>query len=167
MAASAATLQEVLVRTLHELTEFFDVDTSFLRRNSVELDASVLVAEWPARDDIPDPDPLGVVPFGGGDPVFDAIKELASPFVIRPTPTADAYQERVQQGSGVAQVSMAMVPLVRGATTVGVLGFIKFGDRPWDEARRARCRPSPRSWCSSSRASTPRSDCSSTPTTTS
>ena len=134
MAASAATLQEVLVRTLHELTEFFDVDTSFLRRNSFEQDASVLVAEWPARQDIPDPDPLGVVPFSGGDPVFAAIKDLAAPFVIRPTSTADAYQARVQQGSGVDQVSLAMVPLIRGATTVGVLGFIKFGDRPWDEA---------------------------------
>ena len=53
---------------------------------------------------------------------------------MRPTSTADAYQERVQQGSGVGQVSLAMVPLVKSAVTVGVLGFIKFGDRPWDEA---------------------------------
>ena len=29
---------------------------------------------------------------------------------------------------------MAMVPLIRNAATVGVLGFVKFGDRPWDTA---------------------------------
>ena len=133
MPATAATLPEVLDRTLRELTQFFDVDTSFLRHNDFARDVSVLVAEWPAREDVPDPDPLGVVPFGV-DPVFDATRALAEPYVVRPTPSSDPYQDRVQQGAGVGQVSMAMVPLIRETTTVGVLGFVKFGDRPWDVA---------------------------------
>lgn len=133
MPATAATLQATLEETLRELAEFFNVDTSFLRHNDFERDVTVLVAEWPIREHIPTPDPLGVVPFGV-DPVFDATRTLADVFVIRPTPSSESYQERVQQGAGVDEVSMAMVPLIRGTVTDGVLGFIKFGDRPWDVA---------------------------------
>ena len=133
MPVTAASLQHALELTLRDLAEFFNVDTAFLRHNDFERDVTVLIAEWPVRENIPTPDPLGVVPFGA-DPVFDATKTLADVFVIRPTPSSDAYQERVQQGAGVDQVSMAMVPLIHGTTTVGVLGFIKFGDRPWDVA---------------------------------
>ena len=86
-----------------------------------------------SRQDIPDPDPLGEVSFDA-DPVFAAARDLKEPFVIRPASSPDAYQERVQKASGIDQVSMAMVPLVRDRTTVGVLGFVKFGDRPWDTA---------------------------------
>jgi diguanylate cyclase (GGDEF)-like protein len=109
------------------------VDTSYLRRNDFDRGMSVLVAEWPARQDIPDPDPLGEVSFDA-DPVFAATRDLKEPFVMRPAGSPDAYQERVQQASGIDQVSMAMVPLVRDQTTIGVLGFVKFGDRPWATA---------------------------------
>src|SRR4051794_17725126 len=109
MPASVATLQETLERALRLMGEFFDVDTSFLRHNDFERGLSVLVAEWPPRTDIPDPDPLGEVPFDV-DPVFGATRALDQPFVLRPTTSDDAYQERVEQGSGVDQVSMAMVP---------------------------------------------------------
>jgi len=91
---------------------------------------SVLVAEWPPRLNIPDPDPLGEVPFGS-DPIFDGTRDLKEPFTVRPTNTSDAYQERVEEGSGIGEVSVAVVPLIREDTTIGVLGFIKFGDRPW------------------------------------
>ncbi len=132
MPVSAATLQATLERTLQDLTEFFGVDTSFLRHNSLERHATVLVAEWPTRENVPDPDPLGEVPFGV-DPVFDATRDLREPFFMRPTATgSDSYQERVEQGSGISEVSMAMVPLTRGSVTVGVLGFVSFGDRVWD-----------------------------------
>lgn len=131
MPVTAATLQASLERTLHELTAFFEVDTSFLRRTDVERDTTVLVAEFPPRVDIPEPDPLGEVPFGV-DPIFDATRELREPFVLRPTADSPhSYQERIEQGAGVSQVSMAMVPLIRHEATVGVLGFIKFGDREW------------------------------------
>jgi diguanylate cyclase (GGDEF)-like protein len=131
MPTSAGSLAEALERSLRMMTEFFDVDTSFLRGNDFDRDLSVLIAEWPRREDVPDPDPLGEVPFAA-DPVFGATRELAAPFVLRPEAAADAYQERVEQGSGVQQVSMAMVPLLGNGVTTGVLGFVKFGDRPWD-----------------------------------
>jgi len=133
MPVSASSLTDCLQRTLQVLTEFFQMDTSFLRQNDFARDMSVLVAEWPRRQDVPDPDPLGEVPFGV-DPVFDATRQLDKPFVMRPTGLPDTYQERVERGSGIGQVSMAMVPLIRNSTTVGVLGFVKFGDRPWDTA---------------------------------
>jgi len=133
MSVSAVDLADALERALQTMTEFFDVDTSFLRRNDFERDLTVLVAEWPRRENVPDPDPLGEVPFDV-DPVFAATRALDQPFVLRPESSDDAYQERVEQGAGVPQVSMAMVPLISEATTVGVLGFIKFGDRPWDVA---------------------------------
>jgi diguanylate cyclase (GGDEF)-like protein len=133
MPVSASSLTDCLERTLQVLTEFFQVDTSFLRHNDFARDMSVLVAEWPRRANVPDPDPLGEVPFGV-DPIFDATRQLDKPFVMRPTGSPDTYQERVEQGSGVGQVSMAMVPLIHNSLTVGVLGFVKFGDRPWNTA---------------------------------
>ena len=133
MAATAATLEDTLERALQTMTTFFDVDTSYLRRNDFARELSVLVTEWPHRQDVPDPDPLAEVPFDA-DPVFAAIRGLAAPFVLRPESHADPYQQRVEEASGVGQVSMAMVPLIHEATTTGVLGFVKFGDRPWHVA---------------------------------
>jgi diguanylate cyclase (GGDEF)-like protein len=133
MSVSAESLDETLEWMLRVLSEFFEVDTSYLRRNDFDRDMTVLVAEWPRRQHVPDPDPLGEVPFGV-DPVFDATRDLKEPFVIRPTDSPDSYQERVEQASGIGQISMAMVPLLRNRITVGILGFVKFGDRPWDIA---------------------------------
>jgi diguanylate cyclase (GGDEF)-like protein len=133
MPVTAASLNDALERTLRALVDFFAVDASYLRRNDFDRGMSVLVAEWPARPDVPDPDPLGEVAFDA-DPVFAATRELKEPFVMRPASSPDAYQERVQQASGIDQVSMAMVPLVGDRTTIGVLGFVKFGDRPWETA---------------------------------
>jgi diguanylate cyclase (GGDEF)-like protein len=130
MEASAATLQQTLESVLRKMTEFFSVDTSYLRRNDLPRGLTILVAEWPHRPNVPDPDPLGEVPFEA-DPVFSAIRDLREPFVIRPTSGPDAYQERVNAGSGIDAVSMAMVPLMQNSATVGTLGFVKFGDRPW------------------------------------
>jgi diguanylate cyclase (GGDEF)-like protein len=131
MSVSAPSLDKAEEWLLRVLTEFFEVDTSFLRRNDLDHEMTVLVAEWPRRQNVPDPDPLEHVPFGV-DPVFDMTRDLKEPFVMRPSNATDTYQERVEQASGVGEVSMAMVPLIRNDATVGVLGFVKFGDRPWD-----------------------------------
>ncbi len=93
----------------------------------------MLVAEWPPRPEVPDPDPLGVIPFETADPTFAASEHLTDVMVIRPSESAD-YQERVRSGSGVEATSLAVVPLRSGASTTGTLGFIKFGDRGWDDA---------------------------------
>jgi diguanylate cyclase (GGDEF)-like protein len=133
MSVAATSLDASLEWTLQVMNEFFEVDTSFLRRNDFDRGLSVLVSEWPRRQDVPDPDPLGEVPFEA-DPVFAATRGLSQPFVIRPTQDTDAYQERVDKGAGVAEVSMAMVPLIHDQATIGVLGFVKFGDRSWEKA---------------------------------
>ncbi len=130
MSASRDSFSLVTEWTLRSVGEFFEVDTVFLRRNDHGRGVTILVDEWPRRENVPDPDPLGVVPFDA-DPVFASIRDLRKPYITRPEDSPDEYQERVEQGSGVPQVSMAMVPLVHDDTTEGVLGFVNFGDRPW------------------------------------
>lgn len=103
---------------------------SFLRRNDHQLHASILVAEWPPRPQVPDPDPLGVVYFGDADPVFKATEHLMVPLLTSPAGDRD-YQIRVRQGSGIAEVSCATVPMVGNGSTVGVLGLIRYGDWEW------------------------------------
>jgi diguanylate cyclase (GGDEF)-like protein len=131
MSATANSVTTSFESVLRVLNEFFDVDTSFLRRNDRAREMSVLIAEWPRRENIPNPDPLGEVPFGQ-DPTFDATRHLTEPYLMRPTNSSEAYRERVREGSGVVEVSLAMVPLTRGLETVGVLGFVSFGDRIWE-----------------------------------
>ena len=131
---SIADLQDTLDRTLELVGRFLRIDTCFLRRNDFEARVSRLVSEWPRRENLPDPDPLGVVPFDTDDPVFASIEQLASPLVITPSSSKeDRYQERVHDATGLPEVSLAMVPLRPGTVTEGVLGFIHFGDRAWPE----------------------------------
>jgi diguanylate cyclase (GGDEF)-like protein len=131
MSVTAQSMSTSLESILGVLNEFFNVDTSFLRRNDRAREMSVLMAECPRRENVPDPDPLGQVPFGQ-DPTFDATRDLTEPYLMRPTNSSEEYRERVRQGSGVAEVSLAMVPLRREGKTVGVLGFVSFGDRIWE-----------------------------------
>jgi diguanylate cyclase (GGDEF)-like protein len=133
MSVTSNSLHDSLEWMLRVLNEFFAVDTSFLRHNDFDREVTVLVAEWPRRVNVPDPDPLGEVPFGH-DPAFDMTLDLKEAVVIRPAESPDSYQDRVEQGAGVSGVSVAMVPLLLNDRTDGVLGFIKFGDRRWDEA---------------------------------
>jgi diguanylate cyclase (GGDEF)-like protein len=133
MAVTASSANTSFESILRVVNEYFDVDTSFLRRNDLERGVSVLIAEWPRRGNIPVPDPLGEVPFGQ-DPTFDATRDLKEPYLMRPTNSSEEYRERVRQGSGIAEVSLAMVPLTRELNTVGVLGFVSFGDRIWEKA---------------------------------
>ncbi|WP_246219270.1 putative bifunctional diguanylate cyclase/phosphodiesterase [Phytoactinopolyspora halotolerans] len=131
MSISAAEHPPTIARILEDLGRFFDVDVCYLRYNDPELRASVLVDQWPRRTEIPDPDPLGVVPWDTNDPVFRGIQNLREPYIARPGEETTNYQERVHAGSGVPEVSMAMVPLITEQTTRGVLGFVHFGDRVW------------------------------------
>ncbi|MFC5061177.1 putative bifunctional diguanylate cyclase/phosphodiesterase [Actinomycetospora atypica] len=137
MGVDSAGLEDAARSVLRTLVDYFRVDTSFLRFHDDVRHATVLVAEWPVRAEIPDPDPLGVIPFATADPIFAASEHLAEIMVIRPTTDSADYQERVRVGSGVASTSLAVVPLRSHGTTTGTLGFIKFGDRGWadDELR--------------------------------
>ncbi|MGA2432186.1 MAG: diguanylate cyclase [Acidimicrobiales bacterium] len=130
MSATASNHEEVLTLTMKTVAEYLDADAVFLRRNDHARDLSVLVAEWPVREDIPDPDPLGEVRFDA-DPIFMATKDLKEPFLPGLEDTSKDYMERVQEGSGEQKIAGAAVPLLLGETTWGVLAFIHFELRVW------------------------------------
>lgn len=134
MAATSATSAQVSQEVLADLVTSFGVDISFLRYNDHSIRATKLIAEWPPRPDVPDPDPLGVVFFADADPIFAAAEHAKELVLFSPEPApddADDYQRRVQQASGVTLPSMASVPLLSGDVTTGALGFIKIGIKDW------------------------------------
>ncbi|CAN3128129.1 putative bifunctional diguanylate cyclase/phosphodiesterase [Mycobacterium sp. smrl_JER01] len=131
MAANAATSVEVSQQVLAELVSYLGVDVSFLRYNDHKIRASRLVAEWPVRPGVPDPDPLALVYFADADPVFAHSEHGKKVMVFRPEPATDDYQKRIEETRAVPATSMAAAPLVSGEVTTGILGFIKFGDRVW------------------------------------
>ena len=131
MAVNAATSVTVSRQVLADLVAHFNVDASFLRHNDHSIRATKLVADWPLRPDVPDPDPLAVVYFADADPVFALAEHLKEPAVFRPEPATDDYQRRIQGSRHIPPTSMACVPLLSGDVTTGVLGFVKFGDRDW------------------------------------
>jgi diguanylate cyclase len=137
MAATAADHAAVSERVVADLVAHFGVDFGFLRHNDHTIHATILIAEWPVRTTVPDPDPIGVVYFDGADPVFAVAESMKEPFLLRPAPANDDYQRRVEEGSAIPQTSLACVPLISGDVTTGTLGFVKIGDREWlpDEVR--------------------------------
>jgi diguanylate cyclase (GGDEF)-like protein len=132
MGVDSSTLRPAATTVLQALVSFFQVDLSFLRFHDEARRATVLVAEWPPREVVPDPDPLGVIFFEDAEPTFALTEHLTDILVVRPSdhPT---YQQVVQDGSGVAATSVATVPLRSGERTMGLLGFVKYGDRGWDD----------------------------------
>ncbi|KQU45022.1 hypothetical protein ASG84_12255 [Rhodococcus sp. Leaf278] len=133
MGVDAATVHEAYESVLRQLVDHLGIDFSFLRHNDVEARATVLTAEWPPRLSKPDPDPLAVVKFEDADSVFALAETLTEPAVFRPDPQQESYRRRVEQGSGFSETSMAVVPLLHTGRTIGILGLIKIGDRPWSE----------------------------------
>ncbi|MCV7188611.1 diguanylate cyclase (GGDEF) domain-containing protein [Mycolicibacterium thermoresistibile] len=131
MAADAATARDVSRRVLADLVRAFELDFSFLRHNDHEIRASKLIAEWPVRENVPDPDPIGVVHFEGADPVFALAEHAKEIHIFRPEPATDEFQRLIEESSGVPASTVAAVPLVSGEITTGVLGFVKYGDRQW------------------------------------
>jgi diguanylate cyclase (GGDEF)-like protein len=131
MSVNSARAPKVSQQVLKDLVEHFNVDVSFLRHNDHKIRATKLVAEWPPRPGIPDPDPLGVIYFEDADPVFALCEHGKEPVVFRPEPATDDYQRTIEQGRSVPATSMAAVPMVSGDVTTGVIGFVKFGDREW------------------------------------
>jgi diguanylate cyclase (GGDEF)-like protein len=129
MSASSRTRHDVLTWTTRVLAEFLGADVAFLRRNDHQRGLTILEAEWPPRENIPDPDPLGVVPFDA-DPVFAATKNLRKPYLAG---ADEEYLTRVEKGSpgNVQLVGGACVPLLLADTTWGVLGFLHFGLHGW------------------------------------
>lgn len=130
MSATADNHKEVLNWTTRVLAEFLNSDVAFLRRNDHVRGVSILEAEWPLREDVPDPDPLGEVRFDA-DPIFMATKDLREPYLPGLEDTTENYMNRVEEGSGETLIAGAAVPLLLGESTWGVLGFIHFALRAW------------------------------------
>ncbi len=134
MGATATTAVALSERVLHDLVDHLGVEVSFLRHNDHDIHATKLVAQWPPRDFIPDPDPIGMVYFAGADPIFAMAEHLKTPWVLRPERANEEFQRRIEEGTAVPAVSLACVPLLSGDVTTGTLGFIKYGDREWTDA---------------------------------
>jgi diguanylate cyclase len=137
MAATASDHAAISERVVNDLVDHFGVDFGFLRHNDHSIHATILIAEWPVRENVPQPDPIGVVYFEGADSVFAMAENVKEPFILRPEVTNEDYQRRVEEGSAIPQTSLACVPLLSGDITTGILGFVKIGDREWlpDEVR--------------------------------
>jgi len=133
MSTSSRNREEILSWTMRVLAEFLEADAVFLRRNDHARGMSVLVSEYPVRENIPTPDPLGEVPFDA-DPIFARLKDLRGPFLSEVTEPPEDYLERVEAASGIADVDGAAVPLLLGDITWGVLGFLHFGRHQWTPA---------------------------------
>ena len=131
MEATASTAAQVSEQVLAQLVEQLKADASFLRRNDHGLRASVLVAEWPPRPDVPDPDPLAVIHFTGADPVFAVGEHGKKSVVIAPKQMERAYRRWIAESRHSASPSVAVVPLSSGELTTGTIGVVKFGRKKW------------------------------------
>jgi diguanylate cyclase len=131
MAATATDHAAICERVVGRLVNHLGVDIGFLRRTDHAIRATILVADWPPRENVPDPDPIGVVYFAEADSVFKLIETYTEPYILRPNPTNSDYQRNIEEGTGAPETSMAAVPLLSGDLTTGTLGFVKLGDREW------------------------------------
>jgi diguanylate cyclase len=131
MAATAADHAAISEQVVGDVVSQFGVDFGFLRHNDHTIHATVLVALWPPRPFVPDPDPIGLVYFADADPVFAQAENLKAPDVLRPGPANEEYQRNIEAGTGIPNSTIACVPLLSGDVTSGTLGFVKIGDREW------------------------------------
>ena len=131
MAATGANSVTISERVLADLVAHLDVDVGFLRHNDHSIHATKLIARWPPREVVPDPDPIGVVYFADADPIFAMTENLKVPGVLCPELANTDHQRRVAEGTGITAASLAWVPLLSGDLTTGTLGFVKFADREW------------------------------------
>ncbi len=131
MEATASTAAQISERVLAQLAEHLKAEASFLRHNDHTIRASVLVAEWPRRPKVHDPDPLAVVHFSSADPVFSVHDHGTTPIVISPRQMETDYSHWVTPSRCVAAPWVAVAPLVSGDVTIGALGVARFGGKRW------------------------------------
>src|ERR1039458_92552 len=93
MPASATNRKEVLDWVCEVLAEFLNADVAFIRRHDHARGLTILESEWPPRDDIPDPDPLGEIPYDA-DPIFIAMWDLRAPYLTGTEDLTDDYRDR-------------------------------------------------------------------------
>ena len=134
MSGSAANRREILDWTTHELAEFLGSDVAFMRRHDHARGLSIMESCWPVREDIPDPDPLGEVPYDA-DPIFQALWDLKEPYLTGVEDVTDDFVERVERAAGgLTPITGAAEPLMMGEVTWGVLGFLYNEPQQWSQA---------------------------------
>src|ERR1700754_2327964 len=84
MEATASTATQVSQKVLAQLVEQFGLDASFLRHRDELSGASVLIAEWPPRIELPDPDPMAAAHYSGTDALLAQCEQGRKPVVISP-----------------------------------------------------------------------------------
>ena len=132
MSASSTNRHEVLEWTTRELCEFLKADVAFIRRNDHVRGLSIMESEWPIRENVPDPDPLGEVPFDS-DPIFAAMRDLRGPY-LPGVDDPEEYLARIDASTGIEDVDGAAVPLLMHDKTWGILGFLHFSKHTWVQA---------------------------------
>jgi len=133
MPASLHSGETLSSKILAYLSEYFDVSVAFYRRNDRERRLSILVAEWPERQGIPNPDPLAEIHFDE-NPVFAISEHLKHPIMLLPgDPHTAMYQEMIAKAAGLEKVTAICVPLISGENTEGMLGLVRDGNRAWSE----------------------------------
>ncbi len=145
MSATSTTRHEVLDSTVKELCEFLEADVAFIRRNDHVRGLSIMEAEWPRRENVPDPDPLGEVPFDS-DPVFAATRDLRAPYLpgvenyeeylanVEASAGLEKYLAHLEEATGMGATYGAAVPLLMHDKTWGILGFLHFTKHTWVQA---------------------------------
>jgi diguanylate cyclase (GGDEF)-like protein len=90
-----------------------------------------LAAEWPPRPDVADPDPYATVSFTSDHPAFALCESGKDLVVFHRLLENDGFRCPVTGRRFGGGPLMAAAPLVSGALTAGVLGFVKCRGRKW------------------------------------
>lgn len=134
MSGSAQNRQEMLDWTTRELAEFLGSDVAFMRRHDHARGLSIFESSWPIREDVPDPDPLGEVPYDA-DPIFEALWHLKKPYLTGNEDVTEDFVDRVEKAAGgLTPITGAAVPLMMGDVTWGVIGFLYNEPQRWSQA---------------------------------
>ncbi len=134
MSGTAQNRGEVLNWVTRELAQFLGSDVAFMRRHDHARGLSIFESSWPVRDDVPDPDPLGEVPYNA-DPIFEALWNLKEPYLTGVQDATDEFVDRVEQATdGLTPITGSAVPLMMGDVTWGVIGFLYNEPQQWSQA---------------------------------
>jgi diguanylate cyclase len=131
LEASASTATQASEQVLAQLVEHFDLYYCFLRYSDHDIRASVLAAEWPPRSDVAVPDPFGVVSFTSDHPALALCENGKDLVVFNRHHENSGYRCPITGRRHGGGPLVAAFPLISGALTAGVLGFVKCRGRKW------------------------------------
>ncbi len=130
MGVSDSEAGAAMDRVLDRLVDFFAVDDAFLRRHRPDR-VSELVTIRPQRDILAAVDSITEIAFDD-DPVVGLSEHLTEPIAVYPEGTGQV-QEIIHNNLGIEKCSLAVVPLMSGDSTLGILGLVRFNHHPWED----------------------------------